>query len=654
MMGNSLKKFRIEYGNKSDLGRVRSENQDYFGKFPEQTEDLNWPRGQLFIVADGMGGHERGREASHTAVRVISENYYNNRYDDIGQGLKHALQAANEEIYRIASSGDALVKMGTTCTALVLHQNEAFVGHVGDSRLYQVDGEHIKQLTEDHTQVAEMYRKGIISEEEAKVHPSKSVLVRALGVRPDIEIDIINGIRLEPDRYFVMCTDGLAKVSKEEIKEIVLHHSPQEACEILVAKANALGGEDNVTLQIIKIGQTTVAPVEQKTGIPLKPKRKWFGKSLIGLLIAFVLASGFYFRHTLLNWIGLEDSSQPMQEVKPSEQITPVSPPNEAENAEMRDRLDEAMKLFQNGKTDQALGIYQSILQKDPMNLASINGINQIAAEYKNRGIQHQNRKEYRLAIGFYEKALKLLPRDQDVKNSLRECESALQNLPSVLDSSVTTEDEKVGNLSISSGRMSAEKEKSNPGATIYEPQSSSGWEFIRLSADDYEFRNGHITFLTSNRKKMAVFKRKLEDVDVEVTVDLREAGSKGRAGIIVGYLPGTGSSAGYFQFSIRNEKDFLLERISGKSSKELLSIPYKPEDPEKKLPFQMKVKCLGPWIMMYNNQKMLKAWFNEEFVRGNAGLFADPGVYAVFSGFKISPAMMGNGEKTGKEQVQE
>jgi serine/threonine protein phosphatase PrpC len=653
-MGNSLKKFIIEYGNKSDLGRVRSENQDYFGKFPEQTEDLNWPRGQLFIVADGMGGHERGREASQTAVRVISENYYNNRYDDIGQGLKHALQAANEEIYGIASSGDALVKMGTTCTALVLHKNEAFIGHVGDSRLYQVDGDHIAQLTEDHTQVAEMYRKGIISEEEARVHPSKSVLIRALGVRPDIEIDIINGIRLKPDSFFVMCTDGLAKVSKEEIKEIVLHHSPQEACEILVAKANALGGEDNVTLQVIKIDQTTVIPGEQKTEVPQKPKHKWFGKSLAGLLIALVLASGFYFRHTLLNWIGPGDSSQPVQEFKPDEETTPEYLSNDAENAEIRERLDEAMKLFQAGKTDEALGIYQSILQKDPMNLASINGINKIAAEYKNRGIQHQKRKEYRMAIRFYEKALKLQPRDQEVKNSLRDCESALQNLPSVLDSSVTTEGEKVGNLLVSSGRMSAEKERVNANAAIYEPQSPAGWEFIRLSADDYQFKNGHITFSTTNRKKMAVFKKKLEDVDVEATVDFREAGGNGRAGIIVGYVAGTGSSAGYFQFSIRNGKDFLLERITGKSSKELLSIPYSPEDPEEKLPFQLKVKCLGPWIMMYNNQKMLKAWFNEEFVRGNAGLFADPGVFAVFSGFKISPAMAGNGEKTGNEQVQE
>ncbi len=654
-MGNSLHTLFIEFGNKSDLGKIRSENQDHFGKFPAGNEDLTLPKGQLFIIADGMGGHERGREASHTAVRVISEIYYTNRYDDIGESLKHALAAANEEIYHRASSGEGLVKMGTTCTALVLYQNEAFIGHVGDSRAYYLDAGNIEQLTEDHTQVAEMYRKGIISEEEARVHPSKSVLVRALGVRPEIEIDIINRIRLKPDNYFVLCTDGLGKVKKEEIKEIVLNHPPQEACEILVDMANRMGGEDNVTLQVIKIGQTVVQSVPERPVLPKKPRRKWFGKSLVSLLIVLALAAGVYFRHTLFSWIRVNWPSGPRQELKQDEISSPESGMIDSENGEVKNKLDEAVRLIQLGELDKALIIYQAILQNDPMNLASVNGINQIAQEYKNRGIQHQNRKNYRSALEFYEKALKLQPRDQVVKNSIQECESALQNLPTGLDSSVTTEKNRVGNLVASAARLPSDKGSSNPGVGNYVPQVHSGWEFIRLSVNDYEFNNGDITFLTSSRKKMAVFKNKLDDVDVEVTVDLRDNKNEGRAGILVGLdREASDPAAGYFQFSIRNKQDFLLERVTGKNSKLLLSVPFQPEDPKRAVPFKLKVKCLGPWIMLYNNQKLLKAWFNEEFVRGNAGIFADPNVYAVFSGFKISPAMANNEEKTAEGQVQE
>jgi protein phosphatase len=230
----------------------RADNQDAYGKFPEDDLSLTAPKGQLFIVADGMGGHAGGKEASAMAVRFVHEVYFSDPDPDIAACLRRAFATANERIYQRANSSAELHGMGTTCTALVLQGERACIAHVGDSRAYRITKSQIALLTHDHTKVAEMQRLGILTAEEARRHPQKSHLERAVGIAPVVQADIIADLApLHEGERFLLCTDGLAKVKTREIQRIVMAKPPTAACRALIDSANARGGSDNSTVQVI-------------------------------------------------------------------------------------------------------------------------------------------------------------------------------------------------------------------------------------------------------------------------------------------------------------------------------------------------------------------------------------------------------------------
>ncbi len=244
---------RIEYASLSDIGLRRSVNQDSYGAFPADGQSVPGSKGQLFIVADGIGGHVGGNTASEMAVNIIQEEYFKDDSEDISESLLKAFQKANQLICDELSCSDPFLKMGTTCSALVLTPQHGCIAHIGDSQIFQIKNEKITQLTQDHTIIADLMRRGALTEDEAKKHPEKRVLSRALGIEAEAEIDILPNIPLQEKKSFVMCTDGLAKVSHEEIKNVVLAETPKEACRLLVQMANDRGGGDNVTVQVIKI-----------------------------------------------------------------------------------------------------------------------------------------------------------------------------------------------------------------------------------------------------------------------------------------------------------------------------------------------------------------------------------------------------------------
>jgi len=233
---------------------VRSENQDFLGKFPEGAVDVS-EKDALYIIADGMGGHNAGREASELAVNTLSEAFFSRpESDSISDRIHVAFDSANEYIYNYSINNPQHAGMGTTCTALVLNKDKAFIGHIGDSRVYKITRGKIEQLTKDHSKVAEMVRRGLLTKEEAKIHPERSHLYRALGTKAEIEIDVLEDIGLDGDIRFLMCTDGLFNhVDDEEMKKAVLTQSPDETCRQLVTLANERGGQDNITVQVIRV-----------------------------------------------------------------------------------------------------------------------------------------------------------------------------------------------------------------------------------------------------------------------------------------------------------------------------------------------------------------------------------------------------------------
>lgn len=241
----------IAYASLSDKGLQRSVNQDSWGVFPKDLSPPFNPKGQLFIVADGIGGHIGGKKAGEMAINIVQQDFFTNQSENIPKSLRQAFENANTQIFLKAGGGDPFQKTGTTCTALVLIEDRGYIAHVGDSRIYRISKNKIEQLTLDHTEIAEMLRQGVTE---------RSVLSRALGVESSVKIDIQEKLPLKPGDAYVLCTDGLARVSNEEIKDIVLSNSPQEACKSLVQLANHLGGEDNVTAQVIRINQVRQNP----------------------------------------------------------------------------------------------------------------------------------------------------------------------------------------------------------------------------------------------------------------------------------------------------------------------------------------------------------------------------------------------------------
>ena len=309
----------ITYGSHSDLGLIRTENQDSSRKVPEDSLDLNHPRGILFIMADGMGGHAGGKTASGMAIHKIGDFFSSEESDNTREVLSHALQNANHDIYQRAHETPELYGMGTTCTALLLKKDCAYIAHVGDSRAYRINRENIWQLTQDHSHVAEMQRLGILSEKEAKNHPERSVLTRALGTAPKVKVDIIENLPIRNDEYFLLCTDGLAKISDKELKEIVLTNQPQKASEKLVELANKRGGHDNATVQIIKINSHQIN--SNSPNISIKNVLKKIG--IILLLGILSTATWFY----LFKDASLQPSTSPnldsVQESFPADSDSP-------------------------------------------------------------------------------------------------------------------------------------------------------------------------------------------------------------------------------------------------------------------------------------------------------------------------------------------
>ncbi len=240
----------ISYGATSHVGLVRSENQDAYGSFPENNPDGSDER--LFIVADGMGGHLGGKEASRIALLEVPKVFFGDKKYSVKERLEMAFQRANDSIYDKAQTGNGFDRMGTTCTALALSDGQIMIAHVGDTRAYRIEKNKIDLLTDDHTLVEEMRREGVLTEAEAKVHPRRNTLTRAMGVEPNLEIDVYEIGEIKSDQRFLLCSDGLSEVSSEEFQRIVMHMPPQDATDKLVEIANERGGHDNATALVLR------------------------------------------------------------------------------------------------------------------------------------------------------------------------------------------------------------------------------------------------------------------------------------------------------------------------------------------------------------------------------------------------------------------
>jgi len=281
----------------TDIGRRREQNEDRVKIVEPENPDVKAELGCLYIVADGMGGHEAGELASQMAVDLISQCYYSMKSlvnqkqanpsssvsssfasplrsqppsSSIEENLRKSVIYANESIHN--ESKDSMSGIGTTVTLALVKDDKAYIANVGDSRTYLFRDGYLTQITVDHSWVEEQVAHGIITAEQAETHIHKNIVTRSLGIQPDVQVDIFSTDLLPGDRL-LLCSDGLTTPVRDiEIAQILEYsRTPQEACEKLIDIANKKGGPDNISVIVVQLTAPPHESSKKKTDTQPQP-----------------------------------------------------------------------------------------------------------------------------------------------------------------------------------------------------------------------------------------------------------------------------------------------------------------------------------------------------------------------------------------------
>ncbi|HEX6263623.1 MAG TPA: Stp1/IreP family PP2C-type Ser/Thr phosphatase [Actinomycetota bacterium] len=309
---------RVRVGATTDVGVVR-----------EQNEDAYLLRAPIYAVADGMGGHQGGEVASRLALETLDRR----SREDHEVDLRAAVRDANRVVLDRASGDTELAGMGTTLTLLRIEGPRVRLAHVGDSRAYLLRDGDLRQLTDDHTLVNKMVKEGKLTTSEAKIHPHRSILTRALGVDGDVEVDVFT-VDVDLGDRILLCSDGLTSIVSDEVIRGVLasQADPQAACDELVAMANRGGGPDNITVVVLDFeeGEEEALPARAAAETPPPapppegPRRR---PSLRGLLLwvllpLVILIGGFLLARAYVNsqwFVGVHEGSVALYRGIPAE-----------------------------------------------------------------------------------------------------------------------------------------------------------------------------------------------------------------------------------------------------------------------------------------------------------------------------------------------
>jgi len=242
----------FEHASITDRGCVRESNADYVGSYLPSSKTERSTAGSLFLVADGVGGAEDGRKAGKIAVHHIFSHYYENSIVDPMAHLRAAIENANYELFEMSTQSGQEGSYATTIVAALVHRQVIYFASVGDSRAYLIDEHRIDQVTTDHTLVNHLLQKGVITRDEAIVHPKRNVITRSLGVRRNIKIDFFTRNPAVGDTV-VLCSDGLTRyVFPNELFELSQSFDVESLPDRLLSLAKDRGGRDNISANIIR------------------------------------------------------------------------------------------------------------------------------------------------------------------------------------------------------------------------------------------------------------------------------------------------------------------------------------------------------------------------------------------------------------------
>jgi protein phosphatase len=282
---------KLYYSYLSDVGNVRTINEDclFVGKIGGDA--------YLFVVADGMGGHDAGEVASYKAVSMFVKRIKRGVEGNIPEVLRQIVLSINEILIHEGKKAANYKGMGTTLTALYIKDDKGYIAHVGDSRVYRYADGSLEQLTEDHSLVGKLLKGGFITKKEAQSHPKRNVLYQSVGLKPGIEVECIGPIPIQMGQKFLLCSDGLSnEVGETEIEESLKVKSTKRMVDELIKLAKTRTASDNITVIAISTEKDETAELEDTVKIAtpvrvLKNKKKKIGFFiLLGLLILLLIA----------------------------------------------------------------------------------------------------------------------------------------------------------------------------------------------------------------------------------------------------------------------------------------------------------------------------------------------------------------------------
>jgi tetratricopeptide (TPR) repeat protein len=531
----------------------------------------------------------------------------------------NSFHETNQIIFNYSKEKLETNKMGTTCSAILLKDKQVYIVHIGDSRIYRIRNKEIEQLTHDHTAVNEMYRKGILSKEEVESYPNKSALARAIGVEQKIKVEIIDNLNLRPNDYFILCTDGLSKISKNEIKRIVTLNPPDNACKILVDLANKEGGLDNVTVQVIKLREDKRPLYSFRRNAGANSRIKRIG---IGILVLICLIAFIYF-------IFVKRETNSSAGINP-EDLGDTSLINEPTQSLAQKEILYANKLFEEGNLDSSIIIFRKILQSNPLNLDAVDKVNIIYNEYLNNAEYYMSVKLFKNALEYYQRANEIKPNDEQIMNIISYCKERIENdSSSAVDASsnkITTQEKDNFTDGVPDNTDSGKN---------YSLYDSSYWQLDDLNSSDYKFGKNGIAFFDSPVSKKIISKNSYNDIEIMVEIGFSKNGLLGNNGLIVGYNRNRENNIeSYFSISINDNNELKLAKHVANISSLIFSTT---QNITSKDIIELKIKCLGPWIMLYFDGNLLKAWLNDNIIYGKIGLFSSRNSSINFSKLSIS-----------------
>ncbi len=667
-------KIKINFANLSEKGLRRQENNDSLGKFPLDHSNLATYKGQLFIVADSKSGNSGGRDPGRMCIDTVQKNFFSYPSEDIVFSLQRAFDTANRQIYQYAQANGLHRKIGATCSALVLTEKSAFIAHVGDCRVFRINVRKVEQITQDHIRIVETLPRQTNGRPAANGHPQRvlqrhrngqtqpipggqqnvavkpngtrqqnshppqngkpikrPVLTRALGIKLGIKIDSFGKIPIHRDDYFVICTDGLRNIRKEELQRIVLSSSPQRACQRLIELSKSRGGRDDMSMQIIKVYNHYEQPIEVYSHVHESAAgvTNWPIYFMLCLLTATIgILSYEPFINKFTNFSGSSAAGFSLTQT--------IDQPDRKPGIVERNYLIRADEYRANKQWDDALSLYNAVLRNFPGYPQATSGVAVVADAFKALGDEAYRQQRWDVALLYYKKTQSIRPNDQDLQKLIADSKKRF-NQPREwwANQSQNRQPEKLA------VRQSNVLNKVPSSSKAVYGFGKSQWDLIGLDEfQDYNIQNSSLAFSNNIRIKKAFHQGTFEGVEVEVLANVTSGSRNGKYGIIFGHnKQALTPFKNFFLFSMDNNGNYALQQVSERAVKILVSDQIQPGIVQDFGKVHLKVKFIGNLILLYANGELLKMSPVKGNQSGGVGLYVDPKLQVEFSDFKVSPA---------------